>query len=107
MTTSEIFKLFSNEVRLNIFKFILEGKMCVSGIVNKLNVTQPTVTQHLKILEQAGLIKKQKIKNWMHYSVDEKGINEVKKELSTFTDALKVKACKCKIQSTICPVKKN
>ena len=52
MEKHKIFKAFSNEVRLKVFEFLLEGKMCVSGIVNKLNVTQPTVTQHLKILQE-------------------------------------------------------
>jgi len=105
MKKSDIFKVFSNEIRIKIFEFLLEGKMCVSGIVNKLNVTQPTVTQHLKILQQAGLIKSEKIGYWMHYSVDESGIAKVKRELEKFVKFLQVKDSKCKIHPSRSPEK--
>ena len=91
METIKAFKVFSNEIRMKIFEFLLEGNMCVSGIVNKLNVTQPTVTQHLKILQQAGLIKSEKIGYWMHYSIDEAGLNKTKKEITDFISKLNVK----------------
>lgn len=105
MKKSDVFKVFSNEIRIKIFEFLLEGKMCVSGIVNKLNVTQLTVTQHLKILQQAGLIKSEKIGYWMHYSINESGLNKIKKELEDFASSLKYEDKKCKISSSKCPAK--
>jgi len=102
-----IFKVFSNEVRLKIFEFLLEGKMCVSGIVNRLHVTQPTVTQHLKILQQADLIKSEKIGYWMHYSINDTGFNKTKKELMHFINNLNVKKTKCTIPVVKCPAKKS
>jgi len=106
MKKSDVFKIFSNEIRIKIFEFLLEGKMCVSSIVNKLTVTQPTVTQHLKILQQAGLIKSEKIGYWMHYSINESGLNKIKKELEDFVGCLNFKDIKCKISSSKCPAKK-
>ncbi len=105
MEMTKVFKAFSNDVRMKIFKYLLEGKMCVSGIVNKLSVTQPTVTQHLKILQQAGLIKSEKIGYWMHYSVDESGIVKLKRELEKFVKILQVKDSKCKVHPSRCPEK--
>jgi ArsR family transcriptional regulator len=102
-----IFKVFSNEVRLKIFEFLLDGNMCVSGIVNRLHVTQPTVTQHLKILQQAGLIKSEKIGYWMHYSINDSGLNKTKKELRHFIDNLTVKKIKCTVPVVKCPAKKS
>ena len=102
-----IFKVFSNEVRLKIFEFLLEGKMCVSGIVNRLHVTQPTVTQHLKILQQAGLIKAKKTGYWMHYSINDTGFNKIKKELAHFINNLTVKKIKCTVPVVKCPAKKS
>lgn len=102
-----LFKVFSNEVRLKIFEFLLEGKMCVSGIVEKLDVTQPTVTQHLRILQQIGLIKSKKSGYWIHYFIDEKCLIEVKKELEKFLKTLQIKNSKCKIPSSQCPKKRK
>jgi len=106
MELTKLFKVFSNDVRMKVFEFLLEGKMCVSGIVDRLNVTQPTVTQHLKILQQAGLVKSEKIGYWMHYSIDEYGLNKVKEELKYFLSKLNVKEKKCKVSSLKCPAKK-
>ena len=105
MDKTKLFKAFSNDVRMKIFEFILEGKMCVSGIVNKLNVSQPTVTQHLRILQEAGLIKSKKIGYWMHYSINESGLEKIKNELEKFIKTLQVKNSKCKISSLKCPEK--
>lgn len=106
MEKHKIFKVFSNEVRLKVFEFLLEGKMCVSGIVNKLNVTQPTVTQHLKILQEIGVVKSEKIGYWMHYSIDKDGIKRVRNELKQFIEGLQTKNGKCKISASKCPAKK-
>ena len=106
MEKHKIFKAFSNEVRLKVFEFLLEGKMCVSGIVNKLNVTQPTVTQHLKILQEVGVVKSEKIGYWMHYSIDKGGIERVRNELKQFIENLQTKNGKCKISTQKCPEKK-
>ncbi len=105
MEKSKIFKAFSNDVRMKIFNFLLEGKMCVSGIVSKLDVTQPTVTQHLRILQQLGLVKSKKIGYWMHYYVDESGLKKVRDEFEKFVKTLRVKDSKCKIHPLKCPEK--
>lgn len=106
MEKHKIFKAFSNEVRLQIFEFLLEGEMCVSGIVNKLNVTQPTVTQHLKILQEVGVVKSEKLGYWMHYSIDKDGIQKVKNELKKFIDNLHTRKGKRKFCDSECPEKK-
>lgn len=105
MNKIDIFKVFSNETRLKIFEFLLEGKMCVSGIVKKLKVSQPTVTQHLKILQQIGLVKSEKIGYWIHYYVDKSGLNKIKNKISNFIEGLELKDSKCKISPSNCTKK--
>ncbi len=107
MNKNNIFKAFSSDIRMKIFNFLLDGKMCVSAIVKKLNVSQPTVTQHLKVLQQTGLVKSKKIGYWMHYSVDNSGLEKVKNELDKFIKTLQVKDKKCKISTQECPYKKS
>jgi ArsR family transcriptional regulator len=107
MNRSEIFKIFSNDVRMKIFKYLLKGKMCVSGIVDRLNVSQPTVTQHLIILKQAGLVKSRKIGYWNHYSINKNGLKRVKKELKNLINILEINESDCNIPSSRCPEKQS
>ena len=66
MDIYEIFSVFSSDTRLKILKILLEGRICVSVIAGKLKLSQPTVTQHLKVLKNAGLIDSKKVGYWMH-----------------------------------------
>ena len=58
--------------------------MCAVLIARKLRVSQPTVSEHLKVLSQAGLVRGKRIKQWTFYKRDEAGIRELKKSVSTF-----------------------
>src|SRR3984885_15605983 len=55
--------------------------ICGCNIAEKLGVTQPTASEHLKILSQAGLIRGKKIKQWTFYKRDESTIRKIKKTL--------------------------
>ena len=53
--------------------------VCSVFIADKLGVTQPTASVHLKLLTGAGLLRAKKIKQWTFYSRDEQRIAEVKR----------------------------
>jgi DNA-binding transcriptional ArsR family regulator len=55
--------------------------VCGLSIAQKLKVSQPTASQHLKILTQAGLIEGTRIKQWTFYKRDEQAIKALKKDL--------------------------
>jgi DNA-binding transcriptional ArsR family regulator len=57
----------------------IKDGICGCNIADKLGVTQPTASEHLKILSQAGLIHGKKIKQWTFYKRDEAGIKQLKK----------------------------
>jgi ArsR family transcriptional regulator len=65
----KIFKALSNDIRLEILSLLAERPFCVNALVSRLNVSQPAVSQHLKILENAGLVKGNKMGYWVHYSL--------------------------------------
>ena len=56
--------------------------ICGCNIADKLGITQPTASEHLKILSQAGLIHGKKIKQWTFYKRDEAGIKQLKKMIA-------------------------
>ena len=90
-------RAIANERRLRILKWLkkptkhfprqVDGDLVKDGvcgvlIAEKLGVSQPTASEHLKILSQAGLIRVKRIKQWTFYRRDEAGIRECKKLLA-------------------------
>ena len=61
---------------------LVKDGVCGVLIADKLGVSQPTASEHLKILSQAGLIRGKRIKQWTFYQRDETGIRQIKKLLS-------------------------
>jgi DNA-binding transcriptional ArsR family regulator len=58
---------------------LIEDGVCGLLIARKLRVSQPTASEHLKILQQAGLIRGKRIKQWTFYQRDEGKIRVMKK----------------------------
>jgi DNA-binding transcriptional ArsR family regulator len=61
---------------------LVEDGVCGLLIAKKLGVSQPTVSEHLKILAQAKLLDGKRIKKWTFYKRNEKRIEELKKIIS-------------------------
>lgn len=61
---------------------LVKDGVCGLNIAQKLGVTQPTASEHLKILSQAGLIRGKRIKQWTFYRRDEAAIKQLKKMIS-------------------------
>jgi DNA-binding transcriptional ArsR family regulator len=60
---------------------LVEDGVCTVFIAEKLGVSQPTVSEHLKVLAAAGLIRGTRIKQWTFYKRDEARIREIKKKI--------------------------
>lgn len=58
---------------------LVRDGVCGLLIARKLGVSQPTVSEHLKILAQAGLVRAKRIKQWSFYKRDEPRIRAIKK----------------------------
>jgi len=57
---------------------LVEDGVCGLLIAEKLGVSQPTVSEHLKVLTQAGLLRSKRIKQWTFYRRDEESIRGIK-----------------------------
>lgn len=62
---------------------LVEDGVCGVLIAEKLGVSQPTVSEHLKVLSQAGLVRSKRIKQWTFYKRDEERIAEIKKGIAS------------------------
>ena len=89
-------KAISNENRLQILHWLadptsnfppqkdgdlVEDGVCVHSIAEKLGTSQPTASEHLKVLANAGLVTGKKVKQWTFYKRNEEVINALKEEI--------------------------
>ncbi len=70
----KIFKALGHPIRLKIVKFLLSKPRCVCELNKNFEYSQANLSQHLKILREAGILKNEKVGVEMHYSVNLKGI---------------------------------
>ncbi|NWF87753.1 winged helix-turn-helix transcriptional regulator [Candidatus Bathyarchaeota archaeon] len=66
---SNFFKALADETRLKILRLLEVREMCVCEIMVALDLTQPTASHHLGLLENAGLVKDRKEGKWVFYSL--------------------------------------
>lgn len=93
MANSLAFKALANDRRLQILEWLkdprrhfrpqVDGDLVKDGvcgvlIAEKLGISQPTVSEHLKVLTQAGLLRSRRIKQWTFYKRDEEAIRVLK-----------------------------
>lgn len=91
---AEIFKALSDPTRLRLVRLLSDQSvtmcqgtcdgqrfLCVNALAHKLGVTQSAVSQHLRILRQAGLVHGERRGSFMHYSIDKDGLGKYKNAL--------------------------
>ena len=71
----KVMKALSDPNRVKIIKMLQQKKLCVCEIQNALQISQPNVSRHLKILEEAGLLDYQKDGLWVNYFIAEERNN--------------------------------
>lgn len=93
---ARIFKALSDENRIRILQLLGTGEKCACILLEDLNVTQPTLSHHMKILCDCGVVSGRKEGKWMHYSLSSEGIGAARSFLASLTDGAGGKVCgKC------------
>jgi ArsR family transcriptional regulator len=64
-----MFKALADETRLKVLRLLARRELCVCEVMAALDLTQPTASHHLGILENAGLVKGRKDGKWVFYSL--------------------------------------
>ena len=85
----EIFKALSDPTRLRLVKLLNDckpgvcegGALCVNALARRIGVTQSAISQHLRILRQAGLVNGARRGSFMHYSLDPAGLEKYRAAL--------------------------
>lgn len=87
------FKVLSDPVRLEVVKYLIEGETCGCTIIDKVNVSQPTLSYHLKTIATAGLATSKRDGNQIKYYINRDKINEMVEYLQKLRDMERVQ-CK-------------
>ncbi|MEL6930533.1 MAG: metalloregulator ArsR/SmtB family transcription factor [Cyanobacteria bacterium J06600_6] len=72
-----IFKVLGEPARLQLLSYIAsqsDGEACGCDLIEPLGLSQPTVSHHLKVLYQAGLLNKERRGNWIYYLINQERI---------------------------------
>lgn len=78
---ARIFKAFCDENRLRILELLQSGEKCACKLLNDLQISQPTLSHHMKILCDAGVVRGRRDGKWTHYSMDLDGGEYAKETL--------------------------
>lgn len=92
------FKAFCDPNRLQIIHILLQGEQCACNIQDNVTIGQSTLSHHMKILIDSGMVISRKEGKWVHYSLSDEGIKDVRDYLSVLLEKNNAlnKACICK-----------
>jgi ArsR family transcriptional regulator len=95
-----LFKALSDFNRLMIVDMLSCGELCACVILEKLNITQPTLSHHMKTLCDSGLVHGRKEGKWTYYSLD----NEVTKNLLSLLEEVTTPKQNCICNEITCKI---
>lgn len=71
--TAKVFKAFCDENRLQILEMLRSGEKCACKLLDELHIGQSTLSHHMRILCDSGIVRGRKEGKWIHYSIDSEG----------------------------------
>lgn len=77
MALLKLIKALADETRWKIVRHLSEKRYCVHSLSNLIGISQSAVSQHLKILREAELVKCEKIGYWSHYELRREQLRRV------------------------------
>ena len=91
-----MFKALGDENRTQILKMLLSGEKCACRLLDKLNITQPTLSHHMKILCDAEIVRGRKVGKWTYYSLNCEGLAVLRDMMQvSLSDAGIPECCDC------------
>ncbi|MHB0914889.1 MAG: ArsR/SmtB family transcription factor [Thermoleophilia bacterium] len=80
--SAELFKLLSVDKRIEIIELLKRDSMSVNSIAEALGITPSAVSQHLRVLKSAGLVRDERKGYWIYYSLDRDTLEKCRERLN-------------------------
>jgi ArsR family transcriptional regulator len=68
-----VFKAFSDTNRVRVLELLCDGEQCACVLLSDLDISQPTLSHHMKILCESGIVKSRRVGKWNYYTIDTDG----------------------------------
>ena len=95
---AKVFKAFCDENRLQILEMLRSGEKCACVLLENLQISQSTLSHHMKILCDSGIVASRKDGKWTHYSISGEGSRRAAELLGILTAAGHYgKDCSCNV----------
>ena len=82
---AKVFKAFCDVNRLQILELLRSGEKCACVLLEDLHISQSTLSYHMKILCESGIVTSHVEGKWTHYELSDAGIQHAKQLLDTLT----------------------
>ncbi|MDL2225025.1 metalloregulator ArsR/SmtB family transcription factor [Eubacteriales bacterium OttesenSCG-928-M02] len=82
---AKVFKAFCDENRLQILALLQSGEKCACVLLEDLHISQSTLSHHMKILCESGIVTGRKEGKWTHYSISANGASAAQSLLQELT----------------------
>jgi ArsR family transcriptional regulator len=102
--TIAVLKAIADDTRLKIVRLLLQHNYCVGALARRLELTEAAISQHLKVLREAGLLVGERRGYFMHYDVDR---NQLLTLASEFEELAAIQREACKPEEEDCKQKKR
>jgi len=73
LESAKVFMAFCDDTRLKVLELLRSGEKCAGVLLEQVNVGQSTLSHHMKILVESGMVTTHKVGKWTYYSICEGG----------------------------------
>ncbi|MHB1325190.1 MAG: ArsR/SmtB family transcription factor [Thermoleophilia bacterium] len=92
--SAELFKILSVDKRIEIIELLKKEAMNVNSMAKALRITSSAVSQHLRVLKSAGLVRDERKGYWVYYSLDRDTLEKSRERLN------RICTCGCMNENT-------
>jgi ArsR family transcriptional regulator len=76
-----VFRAFTDENRLRVLELLAKGEQCACVLLDDLRISQPTLSHHMKILCEAGIVTSRRVGKWNYYTINADGCAQARRLL--------------------------
>ena len=93
---AKVFRAFCDENRLQVLELLQSGEKCACKLLSDLHISQSTLSHHMGILCDSGIVQARKDGKWIRYSLCQEGVRHAKMLLDQLTEVTpNGKDCDC------------
>jgi DNA-binding transcriptional ArsR family regulator len=80
--SADLFKILSVDKRIEIIELLKKEPISVNALASSLGITQSAISQHLRVLKSAGLVKDERQGYWIYYSLNRDALEKCRERLN-------------------------